>query len=65
LAFANLFFLIFLISGLTLMNADLSFLHPLSGVTTLDKGVLPYLLYLLVLNAGINLLLRRYFKWLD
>ena len=65
LAFANLFFLIFLISGLRLMNADLSFLHPLSGVTTLDKGVLPYLLYLLVLNAGINLLLRRYFKWLD
>ena len=65
LAFANLFFLNFLISGLTLMNADFSYLHPLSGVTTLDKGVLPYLLYLLVLNAGINLLLRKYFKWLD
>jgi ABC-2 type transport system permease protein len=65
LAFANLFFLIFLMSGLRLMNSDLSFLHPLSGVTTLDKGVLPYLLYLLVLNAGVYLSLRKYFKWLD
>jgi ABC-2 type transport system permease protein len=65
LAFSNLLFLAILISGVGLLQNDFSFMHPLAGATVFQAKGLSYLVSLIIFNTGLNILLRKYFKWLD
>lgn len=65
LAFANIVFILAMVSGFKLLPTDWSMFHPLSAFASGNENFPAALAALLVLNAATNILLRKNFRWLD
>lgn len=65
LAFANVVFILSMVSGYKLLTTDWAIFHPLSAFATGDTSFLAALATLFILNMATNILLRKNFRWLD